>query len=400
MNKTSFSNSRKHFPSLFRKQGDKDVIFLDGPAGTQVPTQVMDAITEYYVRSNSNTHGFFRNTIETDEIILDARKHAAEFLGAEGPETISFGQNMTTLAYFLSYGFGRILKPGDEVIITQLDHEANRGPWLILEERGIKVVETNITMEGILDLEDFQSKLNSRTRLVAVGCASNALGTINDFAKIRKMTSEYDAKLILDAVHYAPHFPINVQEWQCDFLLCSAYKFYGPHVGILYSKPGELDQLPVDSLRTQDQVPPYKIETGTLNHAALAGVTAAVKFIKNIANEESSQDAMDALAKHERVLLEKLYNGLSEIDAVKIQGPGLDYPRTPTVVFTHENYRPEKVCELLGEEGIFAWDGHFYGIRPIEVLGLLDKGGVTRLGISMYTTEEEIEKTISTIAKI
>jgi selenocysteine lyase/cysteine desulfurase len=182
--------------------------------------------------------------------------------------------------------------------------------------------------------------------------------------------------------------------------LASAYKFYGPHVGILYSKPGELDILPVDSLRTQDQIPPCKIETGTLNHAAIAGVTACIKFIMEMAGEDTPQKAMKLLAVHERILLEKLFHGLSEVPSVKIQGPGLDYPRTPTVSFTHDKYRPEVVCEKLGEMGIFAWDGHFFAIRPIEALGLLERGGVTRLGISMYTTEDEIEKTIQAMLQL
>jgi cysteine desulfurase family protein (TIGR01976 family) len=398
--KSTFLQARQHFPALARNTKGNPVIFLDGPAGTQVPAQVIEAISHYYKTSNSNTHGFFRNTRETDQIIHEAREWSAKFFGAEGPETISFGQNMTTLAYFLSAGFGRILKPGDEIIITQLDHEANRGPWLVLKESGITIVEVNITAQGILDMDDFQKKLSERTKLVAVGCASNALGTVNDVKTIREMSKRVGAKLLLDAVHFAPHFPINVMELDCEFLLASAYKFYGPHVGILYSKPGELDILPVDSLRTQDQIPPCKIETGTLNHAAIAGVTACIKFIMEMAGEDTPQKAMKLLAVHERILLEKLFHGLSEVPSVKIQGPGLDYPRTPTVSFTHDKYRPEVVCEKLGEMGIFAWDGHFFAIRPIEALGLLERGGVTRLGISMYTTEDEIEKTIQAMLQL
>ena len=398
--KSSFHQVQQYFPALARDMKGNPVIFLDGPAGTQVPIQVIEAISNYYKSSNSNTHGFFRNTRETDKIIQEAREWSAKFLGAEGPETISFGQNMTTLAYLLSAGFGRILNPGDEIMITQLDHEANRGPWLVLKEKGIVIIEVNITSGGTLDMDDFQNKLSKRTKLVAVGCASNALGTVNDLSTIRKISRAAGAKLLLDAVHFAPHFPINVQEFDCEFLLASSYKFYGPHVGILYSKPGELDRLPVDSLRTQDQIPPFKIETGTLNHAAIAGVTACIKFIMEMAGEDTPQKAMDLLATYERKLLEKLYTGLATIPSVKIQGPGLDYPRTPTVSFTHAKYRPEEVCEKLGEMGIFAWDGHFFAIRPIEALGLLERGGVTRIGISMYTTENEVSKAIEAIASI
>jgi selenocysteine lyase/cysteine desulfurase len=245
--------------------------------------------------------------------------------------------------------------------------------------------------------------MNQNTKFVAIGCASNLLGTVNDFKTAQELCSEYGAKLILDAVHYAPHFPINVVEIGCDFLFCSAYKFYGPHVGILYSKPGELDALPTDSLRTQYQKAPYKIETGTLNHAALAGVSECIRFMASTFGDEediSIHAAMEALSKHEYLLLEQLYNGINEIPKATIYGPGLDSPRTPTVSFTYEGLNPEEVCTILGKKGIYAWDGHFYAIRPIEVLGLLDRGGVTRLGISIYTTPEDIERTVKAISMI
>ena len=269
---------RAFFPALSRVHKGKHLIFLDGPAGVQVPNRVIEAISNYYATSNANTHGQFVTSVETDELMNKLRQNAADFLGAEGPHTISFGQNMTSLNYSLSRAIGKTLLPGDEVLITQLDHEANRGPWLALREQGIIVREVELLPEGVLNYEDFEAKINERTRVVAMGMAANIFGTINEVHRVRALTHKVNALLVLDAVHYAPHFSIDVKAIGCDFLLCSAYKFYGPHVGILYSKPGQLDRLPADRLRTTDQHAPYSIETGTLNHAALAGVDAAIDF--------------------------------------------------------------------------------------------------------------------------
>src|SRR5258706_4092495 len=276
------SSVRSQFPSLLRKYNNQPLIYLDGPAGTQVPQSVIDAISGYYSTSNSNTHGAFVTAQETDQLIDGMRERMAALIGAEGPETISIGQNTTTLNFALARAMSRILKPGDEVVITQLDHEANRGPWLTLREFGIKVREVSLQSAGVLDYNEFASKINENTRLVCMGMSSNCIGTVNDFKLVRQLTYKYNALLLLDAVHYAPHFYIDVQSIGCDFLLCSAYKFYGPHVGILYSKPGMLDRLPTDRLRTAGQTAPSSIETGTLNHAAIVGVSAAVDFIKSL----------------------------------------------------------------------------------------------------------------------
>src|SRR5258708_15640965 len=257
---------RSQFPSLLRKHNDKPLIFLDGPAGTQVPQSVIDAITHYYSNSNANTHGAFITTQETDRTIHDMRERMAALLGAEGPHTISIGQNTTTLNFALARAFARVLQPGDEVLITQLDHEANRGPWLTLREAGVIVREVKLLDSGVLDYDDFAAKINERIPLVCMWKSSNCIRTVNDCKLVRQLTYRYNAWLLLDAVHYAPHFFIDVQSIGCDFLLCSAYKFYGPHVGILYSKPGTLDRLPVDRLRTAAQGAPFSIETGTLNH--------------------------------------------------------------------------------------------------------------------------------------
>jgi cysteine desulfurase family protein (TIGR01976 family) len=396
---------RAQFPSLSRRHNKKPLIFIDGPAGTQVPDYVINAMSDYYKTSNSNTHGAFITTHETDQLMHDMRETVAAFLGAEGAETISVGQNMTTLNFSLARGVGRMLQPGDEILITQRDHEGNRGPWLSLREQGIIVREVNLLTSGVLDYDDFKNKINERTRLVAMGMASNSLGTVNDFHLVRKLTYQYNAWLLLDAVHYAPHFSIDVQEIGCDFLLCSAYKFYGPHVGILYSKPGLLDQVPTDRLRTAGQSAPEKIETGTLNHAAMAGVKASIEFIaqqgKGKTLREQIVNAYDGIGKHERALAEKLFNGLKSIPGVKIIGqPFGKSQRSPTISFTKEGKTALEVCQHLAGHNICAWDGHFYAIRSIEVLGLLEKGGVTRMGISIYNTEEEIDRTLDSISKL
>lgn len=396
---------RAKFPSVQRIHNNFPVIFLDGPAGTQVPVEVIDAISGYYKTSNSNTHGEFITTRETDELIKKARKTAAVFLNAENEQCISFGQNMTTLNFSLAHGIGRVLRAGDEVLITQLDHEGNRGPWLMLRERGIIVREIAVTPGGTLDYDDFAAKINERTRLVAMGMASNALGTVNNIQIARQLTYKYNSWLMLDAVAYAPHFAIDVQQLGCDFLLCSAYKFYGPHVGILYSRPGMLDSIQTDRLRTIEQFAPYCIETGTLNHAALAGVTAAIEFIaaQGTGNSlrESLIDAYRELGKHEHALATTLHNGLKQLKGITIVGQSFaDRHRSPTVSFTVDGKTAAQVCAHLAKKNICAWDGHFFAIRPIEQLGLLEKGGVTRLGISIYNTEEEIQTTIDEVKKL
>lgn len=396
---------RTQFPSLQRQHNGKPLIFLDGPAGTQVPQMVIDAISNYYKRSNSNTHGEFLTTNETDEVIRDMRTHVAALLGAEGPETISIGQNMTTLNFALARGIARSLQRGDEVLITQLDHEGNRGPWLSLREQGIVVREVGLLPNGTLDYHDMAAKVNERTRVVAMGMASNALGTVNNVKIARELSYQVGAWLVLDAVHYAPHFSINVQEMGCDFLLCSAYKFYGPHVGLLYSRPGVLDRIQTDRLRTALQFAPEKIETGTLNHAAIAGVTAAVQFMASIGEGESLRKKLeDALAKvtaHERALAATLYSGLSKIKGVRIAGQDFSGGlRAPTVSFAFEGKTATEVCRYLNTKNIFAWDGHFYAIRAIEILGLLERGGVTRIGMSVYTTADEVNQVIEELRKL
>jgi len=396
---------REHFPSLQRKIKGNNITYFDGPGGTQVPKRVINAISNYYRYYNTNSHGLFQTSIETDRIIDDSRNNIAAFLGAQGPSSISIGQNMTSLNFSLSHAFSRILKPGDEVIITQLDHEANRGPWISLRANGIKVREVRLTKNGVLDYEDLKNKITENTRLLAIGWASNALGTVNNLKLARELTYEVGAYLLVDAVHYAPHFPIDVQAAGMDFLLCSSYKFYGPHLGFLYSKPGKLDQLPVDRLSTQEQHAPFKMETGTLNHAALAGVNATIAFLSSLGTGNNKREklliGMKDVNQHEQRLAQRLFREIQTIKKLKIIGPDFDQKqRAPTISFVHDSLSAAEVCHHLAEQYITAWDGHFYARKAIEVLGLEERGGVTRLGISMYNNEEDIDKVVDVLKSI
>ena len=396
---------RSQFPSLKRMVNGRPIVHLDGPAGTQVPQSVIDAITGVYTHSNANTHGQFITSHETDALIDRARQQVADFLGAEGGHTISFGANMTSLNFVLANAITRSLQPSDEILITQLDHEANRGPWLQQRRHGIVVREVQLEEDGSLDYNDLEKKISEKTRVIAIGLASNIFGTVNEIDRVRQLAYEVGALLVVDGVHYVPHLLTDIREIDCDFLLCSAYKFYGPHVGILYSRPGALDRLDTDRLRVQTQSAPYRIERGTLNHAALAGVAAAVDFIASLGKGASTRekiiDAMTLIQNHERSLAQQLYLGLRDLDGIDIYGPPLkETQRAPTLSFTMENKRPEDLCRLLAEKSICAWDGHFYAIRAVEVMDLMGQGGVTRMGIAAYNTAEEIDYVVKTLHSI
>ncbi len=398
-------NIRDYFPSLLLKnKKNEQVIFLDGPGGTQVPSTVINGISEYYINSNANSHGEFETSKRTDRIMNSLREKVSIFLGAENKSCISIGQNMTTLNFQLARGFSKYFKKGDQIIITDLDHEANRGPWKTLKEKGVEVISINLLKDGNLDYDDFESKINEKTKLVAMGMSSNALGTINDFERIRKYTKSRNILLLLDAVHYAPHFLIDVQKLDCDFLLCSAYKFYGPHIGLLYSKPKLLDKIDTDRLIVQEQHAPYTIETGTLNHAACYGVEKAIDFISSIGEGSSLREkltnAFKLIGEHEKKLGSMLYNSLKKLKKVDVIGTDFKSRRAPTVSFIHKEKSANEICKILGKNNICAWDGHFYAIKAIQKLGLEKIGGVTRLGVSIYNTEKEIEKTIEVLSKI
>ena len=396
---------REAFPSLsLRDKNNNQIIYLDGPGGTQVPNSVIDGISEYYKKHNANTHGEFGTSIETDKIMSTLRDKVSILLNAEDKNCISIGQNMTSLNFQLARGLSKKFKEGDEVIITALDHEANRGPWKIFEEKGIKLIEINLLLNGELDYNDFENKINSKTVMIAMGMSSNALGTVNDFEKIRKLTLNKKILLLLDAVHYAPHFTIDVKSLKCDFLLCSAYKFYGPHVGLLYTKPDFLNKVDTDRLIVQEQDAPYKIETGTLNHAACNGVIKAIDFISSFGDGNSLREKIESsylkISRHENKLASKLYSSLNQLKNIEVIGTDFSKRRAPTVSFVHKNKSPNEICKILASYNICAWDGHFYALKAIQDLDLEKIGGVTRLGVSLYNTEEEIDRTIEIISKI
>lgn len=393
---------RGDFPSLSRTFGGHPVAFLDGPGGTQVPKPVIDAIVDCYRNRNVNTHGNFRPSAELDKRILEARCAVADLLGAQGHEQISIGQNMTTLAFSLSRAISRTIRPGDEVLITQLDHEANRGPWQSLQERGAVVREVPLLPTGDLDYAQMSNLINEKTRLLALGCSSNAIGTVNDLTLARELTRQAGALLILDAVHYAPHFPVDVQQLDPDFLLCSAYKFYGPHVGILYSRPGALDTLATDKLIVQDDVAPYRIETGTLNHPAIEGVGAAVDYLarfgRGATRKQKVHDAIAAISVYEHELGGYLWSALEELEGVHLWGVKFSNPlRAPTVSFTVDDVDPGFIAKSLDNVGICVWDGNFYAPRPVDILNIPGRS-LLRVGFSMYNTKEEAERLVKCVA--
>jgi cysteine desulfurase family protein (TIGR01976 family) len=396
---------RKDFPALARAPHGLHLAYLDGPGGSQVPRAVIDTMVDFYATCNVNTHGRFPPSQEVDRRMDLARARMADFLGAESPACISFGQNMTTLNYFLSAAIVRILKKGDEVLITQLDHEANRGPWLRLAEHGIVIQEVRMLASGQLDLDDMAAKITPRTKLFAIGASSNALGTVNDIALARRLTSAVGALLVVDAVHYAPHFPLDVKTLGVDFLLCSGYKFYGPHIGVLYSRPGALDALPTDRLSVQDPAAPYRIETGTLNHAAIDGLRAAVDYLAGWGSgatfRERVVDAMNGISSYEHNLAQYYHDAVRALPGVRVWGPDFSSrARAPTVSITLDKTTAGDAAAALGRQGICVWDGNFYAARAVECLGLSQRGGLLRTGVSMYTAREDIERLLAGIAAL
>jgi cysteine desulfurase family protein (TIGR01976 family) len=395
--------SRQDFPALIKNPG---LAFLDGPGGSQVPRAVVDAIADVYASCNVNTHGNFAPSREVDRRMEAARGAVAAFLGAESGSCISFGQSMTTLSFNLSTAIGRTLEKGDEVLITQLDHEANRGPWLGLETRGVVVREVRLLELGELDPADMAAKITPRTKLFAIGASANSLGTVNDIALARRLTREVGALLVVDAVHYAPHFPVDVRALGADFLLCSAYKFYGPHVGVLYSRPGALDHLPTDRLSVQDPAAPYRIETGTLNHAAIDGVRAAVEYIAGWGTGASLRerivDAMTHISAYEHDLASFYHDAVRRIPGVRVWGPGFGAgrARAPTVSITLDKVTAAAAATALGDQGVCVWDGDFYAARPVQVLGLAERGGLLRTGISMYNTRDELTRLLTGLERL
>ncbi len=396
--------ARADFPALAREIAGAQLAWFDSPGGTQVPRQVIDAVGEIYAHCNVNLGGAFETSREAGAVVQAARAAAADFLGAPSPATISFGANMTTLNFALARALGRGFERGDEFIVTALDHEANRGPWLGLAEHGVVVREARMNTDGTLDFDHLASLVSARTRLIAVGLASNALGTVTDFGAVRALARRVGALTVADAVHYAAHLPLDVVALDCDFLLCSAYKFYGPHVGILYSRPGLLDTLEPDRLCVQHQEAPHRIETGTPNIAALAGLRAAIDYLARFGGDANRRAAllaaMTGLAHYEHELATRYAHGLAALPEVALQGPPLaTRPRAPTVSFsTTRGVAP--LAAALGARGLQVWHGHFYTRRAIESLGLAAQGGLLRVGFALYNTPDEVDRLLAALGEL
>ena len=406
--------ARAQFPALGLTLDDgRPCVFLDNPAGTQVPRRVIDAVVTYYTSSDANTGGAFLTSQRTDNMITQARQAMANLLGAPDPDCIVFGPNMTTLTFAISRAIGRELHDGDEILCTTLDHDANIAPWLALEEdRGVRVRFVDIDpSDGTLDMDDLARKLSPRTRVVAATYASNALGTITDAPRITQMAHDAGALMWVDAVQYAAHGLIDVTALDCDFLACSSYKFFGPHAGIVYGKRAHLERLRPYKVRPASDDIPDRWETGTGNFEGLAGVANAVDYIASLgAPVEAAQGvasrrawieaAMGQIKEYERGLGARLIAGLQELDRATVYGitdPARFDQRAPTVAFTLAGYTPDEIAARLGDEGIFVWSGNYYALAVMERLGLEEHGGAVRIGPVHYTTPAEIDRTLAAL---
>lgn len=399
---------RAQFPALMQEMNGRPVVFFDGPGGTQVPRRVIDAMAEYLTLYNSNTHGAFATSQRTDATVDAARAAMADFLGCEADEVV-FGPNMTTLTFAISRAFGRDIRPGDEIVVTRLDHDANVAPWQALEERGAIIRMVDIDVEDCtLDMADMARTINSRTKLVAVGYASNAVGTINDVDTITRMAHDVGALVYIDAVHYAPHGPIDVRALDCDFLACSPYKFFAPHMGALYGKREHLERLRPYKVRPASDAVPDRWETGTKNHEGLAGVTAAIDYLAELGRRVKPTttrraalvQAMEVIQAYERTLSHHLIAGLLAIPGLTFYGisdPARFAWRTPTVAVRLEGSTPRELARRLGDQGIFCWDGNYYAINLTERLGVEADGGMLRIGLVHYNTTEEIDRLLEIV---
>jgi cysteine desulfurase family protein (TIGR01976 family) len=400
---------RAQFPSLQLRVNGHPAAFLDGPAGTQVPKQVMDAIQNYLLSSNANTCGAFETSRRTDALIASARTAIADFFNCDKDEVV-FGQNMTTITFALSRAIGRELQPGDEIVVTTLDHDANVAPWRALEEKGVVIRQVDICeTDCTLDVDDLKRKITPKTKLVAVGYASNAVGTINPVAEITKLARSVGALMFVDAVHYAPHGPIDVRALDCDFLACSSYKFFGPHMGILYGKHEHLLRFRPYKVRPAPDSLPDRWETGTQVQELIAGIGAAVDYIAELGKrcDPSARDRRGALQaayratrQHEMALLAQLIPGLLGIPGLRLFGisdPKRFSERCSTVSVRLANHTPTETAKFLGDRGIFSWDGNYYALNLTERLGVEQTGGLLRIGLVHYNTADEVERLLAAL---
>jgi len=423
MSSLDLSSVRSQFPALQQtdEQG-RSYVFFDGPGGTQVPQGVIEAITHYYTHANSNSHGNFLYSARTDATVAAAREALADFLNAPSPQEIIFGPSATNLTFNLSRAMGAQLQSGDEIIVTRLDHDANVSPWLALQERGVTIKFVDVDVEDCtLDVDHFRSLLSHQTRLVAVGYASNAVGTINPIKEMAAAAHQVWAEIWVDAVHYAPHGPIDVQALDCDFLVCSVYKFFGPHIGGAWGRYELLEALPAYKVRPAGDAPPDKFETGTGNFEGMAGATAAIDYLAALGDRFgavfetrwaeagfqsrrlSLKKAMSAIMAYERALFDRLVSGLAAISGVRIYGivdkVRFDQ-RTPTIAFTKAGVETAVMAKVLGEHSIFVWDGHYYAIEVVKRLGLHDRGGMIRVGIAHYNTIDDVDRLLAVIRNL
>ena len=391
---------RSHFPALGRTHNGQPVAYFDAPGGTQVPRAVAEAMTEYLFHHNANTHWAYPTSVETDAIIVSARAAMADLLNAR-PEEIAFGHNMTTLTFHLGRALGRMWGEGDEIIVTELDHHANIAPWQALAvDRGVTLRSAAMICDtGQLDYEHLASLVNERTKLIAVGGASNAIGTINDLRRVVKIARDAGVLTFVDAVHLTPHELIDVQAIGCDFLACSSYKFYGPHAGILYGRHELLDTLPFPKLAPAPDRAPERVETGTQNHEGIAGIAATVDFLASLGGAEGTRRerltrAYASLHEEGLRLTRMLWDALTTMKNVRVYGPPPTQPRTPTVSFVIEDARCDDVARTLAGRGLFASSGDFYAATVCERYGV---ESLVRIGCACYTTEEEVRRLIEAI---
>jgi cysteine desulfurase family protein (TIGR01976 family) len=400
---------RTQFPSLKLQVNGRAAAFLDGPAGTQVPQRVISAVENYFVNANANTCGAFETSRRNDAMILSARAAMADFFNCDSNEVV-FGQNMTTITFALARAIGRELKSGDEIVVTTLDHDANVAPWRALEEKGVAVQQVDIREEDCtLDFQDLRRKITPKTKLVAVGYASNMVGTINPIAEITKLAHAAGALMFVDAVHYAPHGLIDVKALDCDFLVCSPYKFYGPHMGTPYGKREHLQRFKPYKVRPATDAVPDCWETGTQVQELIAGIASAVDYMADLGRHcdstatnrrEALRAAYRATVPYERTLLIKLVEGLQDIPGLKIYGitdPNRFGERCSTLSFRIGEHHPTSIAKFLGDRGLFTWDGNFYAMNLSERLGVEQKGGVLRIGLVHYNTAEEVNRLLSAL---